>query len=71
MVLKENITFYDDLLQEFVDYVNNGWKKNYTIQDVVGIELGKKFLFVHFNKKAYLCPHETHWFTLGHTFLLG
>lgn len=53
MVLKENITFYEDLLQEFVDYVNNGWEKNYTIQDIVGIELGKKFLFVHFNKNDF------------------
>jgi hypothetical protein len=53
MVLKENITIYNDLLQEFVDYVNNGWEKNYTIQDIVGIELGKKFLFVHFNKNDF------------------
>ena len=53
MVLKKNITIYDDLLQEFVDYINNGWKMNYTIQDVVGIELGKKFLFVHFNENDF------------------
>lgn len=53
MVLKENITIYSDLLQEIVDYVNNGWEMNYTIQDVVGIELGKKFLFVHFNKTDF------------------
>lgn len=49
MTLQNNITIYGDVLQELVDYVNKGWSMNYTIQDVVGVELGKKFLFVHFN----------------------
>ena len=53
MVLKENITIYGDILQELVDYVNKGWKMDYTAKDVAGIELGKKFLFVHFDKNDF------------------
>lgn len=49
MKLQNNITIYQDVLQELVDCVNKGWSMNYTIKDVVGVELGKKFLFVHFN----------------------
>jgi hypothetical protein len=53
MTLQNNITIYGDVLQELVDYVNKGWRKNYTIQDVVGFELGKNFMFVHFNKDDF------------------
>lgn len=53
MTLQKNITIYGDVLQELVDYVNKGWGKSYTIQDVAGVELGKKFLFVHFDKDDF------------------
>lgn len=53
MKLQNNITIYGDVIQELVDYVNKGWKMNYTIQNVVGLELGKKFLFVHFDKDDF------------------
>lgn len=53
MTLQKNITIYKDILQELVDYVNNGWKTNYTIKDVAGFELGKGFMFVHFNSDDF------------------
>ncbi len=53
MTLQKNITIYGDVLQELVYYVNKGWDMNYTIQDVVGFELGKKFMFVHFNNDDF------------------
>lgn len=53
MTLQKNITIYGDVLQELVDYVNKGWDMNYTIQDVVGFELGKKFMFVTFKKDDF------------------
>lgn len=40
----------DKILKGLVDYVNNGWSKNYTMEDVVCLEWGEKFLYIHFNK---------------------
>jgi len=53
MKLENNITIYNDILQELVDYVNEGWKKNYKVENVVGIEWGAKFMFVHFNSEDF------------------
>lgn len=53
MNLRENITIYDNILEDLVAYVNNGWEKHYKVEDVCGIEWGKGFLFVHFNKEEF------------------
>ena len=36
-----------------VEYVNNGWKTDYKVEDVVGMEINSTFIFVHFNKEDY------------------
>ena len=53
MKLDKNITIYESMLKDFVEYVNKGWDKNYTVKDVVGVEWSKTFLFVHFNKEDF------------------
>lgn len=53
MILESGIKVYDKLLKKCVDYVNNGWKTNYKVEDIVGIEFGDTFIFVHFNKENY------------------
>lgn len=53
MKLDKNITVYESMLKDFVEYVNKGWAKNYTVEDVVGIEWGRTYLFVHFNKENF------------------
>ena len=53
MTLEKNITIYENMLKDFVEYVNKGWDKNYTVEDVVGVEWGRTFLFVHFNKEDF------------------
>lgn len=53
MVLKYGIKVYDRLLQKCIEYVNGGWDKNYTTEDIVGIEIDTTFIFVHFNKEDY------------------
>lgn len=53
MKLDKNITIHENLLKDFVEYVNKGWEKNYTVEDVVGVEWDRTFLFVHFNKKDF------------------
>lgn len=53
MKLEKNITIYEDMLKDFVEYVNGGWDKHYRVEDVVGIEWANKFLFVHFNKEDF------------------
>ena len=53
MKLEKNITIYGNMLQDLVDYVNNGWEKNYKVSDVVGVEWGRTYLFVHFNKEDF------------------
>ena len=53
MKLEQNITIYGDILEELVGYVNKGWRKTYRVEDIVGIEWGMKFLFVHFNKEEF------------------
>jgi len=53
MKLDKNITIHESMLEDFVDYVNKGWEKNYTVKDVVGVEWGKTYLFVHFNKEDF------------------
>lgn len=40
----------DKILKGLVDYVNNGWSMNYTVEDVACLEWGEKFLYIHFNK---------------------
>ena len=53
MILETGIKVYDNLLKRCVDYVNAGWQTNYQIKDIVGIEFGDTFMFVHFNKEDY------------------
>lgn len=53
MKLETNITIHESMLKDFVEYVNKGWDKNYTVNDVVGVEWGRTFLFVHFNKEEF------------------
>ncbi len=53
MILETGNKIYGDFLQRCVNYVNIGWGTNYKIEDVAGIELSDKFLFVHFNKEEY------------------
>lgn len=53
MKLDKNITIHESMLEDFVEYVNKGWKKNYTVEDVVGVEWGRTYLFVHFNKEDF------------------
>ena len=47
------IKVYDKLLKKCINYVNSGWCTNYQIEDIVGIEFGDTFMFVHFNKECY------------------
>ena len=53
MTLKNGIKVYGRLLEKCVEYVNEGWDKNYTTEDVVGIEIDTTFMFVHFDKEDY------------------
>ena len=53
MVLEKGIKVYSDVLNRCVNYVNKGWCKSYNVEDIVGIELGMTFMFVHFNKEDY------------------
>ena len=53
MTLENGIKVYDRLLKKCVEYVNKGWDKNYTTEDIVGIEISTTFMFVHFNKEDY------------------
>ena len=53
MVLDKGVKIYSDILERCVKYVNHGWCKNYNVKDVVGLELGNGFLFVHFDEKDY------------------
>lgn len=53
MKLEKNITIHESMLKDFVEYVNKGWEKHYTVNDVVGVEWGRTFLFVHFNKEEF------------------
>lgn len=53
MALEKNITIDESMLKDFVEYVNEGWDKHYTVEDVVGIEWAKTYLFVHFNKEDF------------------
>lgn len=53
MKLEKNITIHESMLEDFVEYVNKGWEKHYTVEDVVSVELGRGYLFVHFNKEDF------------------
>lgn len=53
MVLEKGIKIYETFLTRCVNYVNAGWKTSYKVEDVVGVELGNTFLFVHFNETDY------------------
>lgn len=53
MVLETGIKVYDSLLKKCVKYVNRGWRTRYKTKDVVGVEFGETFMFVHFNKEDY------------------
>lgn len=53
MVLDKGVKIYSNILERCVNYVNNGWGTNYSVKDVVGLELGNSFLFVHFDEKDY------------------
>lgn len=53
MILENGIKIYDNMLEKCVNYVNMGWETSYKKEDIVGIELGATFLFVHFNAEDY------------------
>lgn len=53
MILESGIKVYNALLKKCVEYVNKGLGTTYGVEDVVGIEFGTTFLFVHFNKEDY------------------
>lgn len=53
MILETGNKVYGNLLKKCVDYVNNGWHKDYEVEDIVGIEISTTFMFVHFNKEDY------------------
>ena len=53
MILKNGIKIYNNILEKCVKYVNDGWRTEYNVEDVVGFELGETFIFVHFNKEDY------------------
>lgn len=53
MVLEKGIKVYDRLLKKLVEYVNNGWKTTYKVEDVAGVEISTTFIFVHFNADDY------------------
>ena len=63
MRLETGIIVYNSLLKKCVDYVNNRWKTNYQTEDIVGIELGDTFMFVHFNKEG--CSKEAYAITIS------
>lgn len=46
--LKSNIRIYGNLLDKFTKYVNDQWGMDYTPADIVGVDWGATFLFVHF-----------------------
>lgn len=49
--LTKDFTIHESMLKDFVEYVNKGWDKNYTVKDVVGVEWSKTYLFVYFKKE--------------------
>ena len=51
MILTKGIKVYNRLLEKAVECVNNGWKTNYKVEDVVGMDINSTFIFVHFNKE--------------------
>lgn len=53
MILENGIKVYDKFLKKCVEYVNSGWRMNYRIEDIAGIEIDTTFIFVHFNKEDY------------------
>jgi hypothetical protein len=53
MILEKGVRIYDNILKKCVDYVNKGWDMSYKVEDVIGFELGKTFIFVHFDKEDY------------------
>ena len=53
MILEKGIKVYNRLLEKVVECVNNGWKTDYKVEDVVGMEINSTFIFVHFNKEDY------------------
>lgn len=53
MTLTDGIKINDSLLKACVKYVNDCWETSYKVEDIVGIELGLTYMFVHFNKADY------------------
>ena len=53
IILTKGIKVYNRLLEKVVEYVNKGWKTDYKVEDVVGMEINSTFIFVHFNKEDY------------------
>ena len=53
MILEKGIKVYNRLLEKVVECVNNGWKTDYKVEDVVGMDINSTFIFVHFNKEDY------------------
>ena len=49
MILTKGIKVYNRLLEKVVECVNNGWKTNYKVEDVVGMEI---------KQHVYLCPFQ-------------
>ena len=53
IILTKGIKVYNRLLEKVVEYVNKGWKTDYKVEDVVGMDINSTFIFVHFNKEDY------------------
>lgn len=53
MILENGVKVYDKLLRKCLEYVNSGWRMNYRLEDIAGIEISTMFMFVHFNKEDY------------------
>ena len=53
MILTKGIKVYNRLLEKAVECVNNGWKTDYKVEDVVGMDINSTFIFVHFKKEDY------------------
>lgn len=58
MTLENGTKVYGRLLEKLVEYVNNGWKTTYKVEDIVGVEIDTTFIFVHFDKEE--CTKEAY-----------
>lgn len=53
MILEQGIKVYNPLLEKALAYVNRGWRMDYKLEDIAGLEISTTFIFLHFNKEDY------------------